>query len=207
MGAMQAGQNLSAASAGGHIIVASDGAHITIKESPQPPIAGSTPQGGAGSAPALHRIPSAPHTFTGRAQEIDDLLKRIAANGAAAAVVGMQGLQGQGGVGKTALILSLAEKIGAQFPDGQFFLNLHGYSPDRQPLPPTAFLAHVVQSFRPAARASEEVAELQHLYRECLAGKRALLIADNVAPQAGLEGEKALRPDAPRRALPRYGCI
>ena len=60
---------------------------------------------GTPTAASLHQLRSAPHTFTGRVRALDDLLARIAPSGGAAAVTGMQGLQGQGGVGKTALAL------------------------------------------------------------------------------------------------------
>src|SRR5258707_10419010 len=55
---------------------------------------------------ALHQLPSPPADFTGRADELADLLKAVKTGG-----VTISGLQGLGGVGKTALALKLAEKL------------------------------------------------------------------------------------------------
>jgi WD40 repeat protein len=160
------------------------GAELNISSAPFPPTAISTLK----SDSLLHQIPPAPAAFMGRDKEIDKLLVRVEAErpheGAAAAI---EALQGFGGVGKTALALALAARLRGRFPDGQLFLDLNGYSPERSPLKPDDFLAHVVRSFDPVAKLPENPAELRLLYLGVLDGKRVLLLADNIAPQAGID--------------------
>lgn len=52
---------------------------------------------------ALHQLPPPPRDFTGRVRELDELMSKIERGG-----VTISGLQGLGGVGKTALALKLA---------------------------------------------------------------------------------------------------
>ena len=67
------------------------------------------------------------------------------------------------------------------------FVDLQGYSQTQKPRPAEDFLTHVLQSMKPAERAPENPILLQRLYTRVLTGRRFLLVADNLAPQAGLE--------------------
>jgi ATP-dependent DNA helicase RecG len=92
----------------------------------------------------LHGIPSPPADFTGREYELKELLASIKTGG-----VTISGLQGMGGVGKTALALKLVEQLKPRYPDAQFFLDLKGSS--AQPLTVADAMAHVVRAYHPAA--------------------------------------------------------
>ena len=70
---------------------------------------------------ALHQLPTPPADFTGRADELKELLAAVKTGG-----VTISGLQGLGGVGKTALALKLAEQLKPDYPDAQFYLDLKG---------------------------------------------------------------------------------
>ena len=57
------------------------------------------------------------------------------------------GLQGMGGVGKTALALVLADQLKESFPAVQLYLNLQGAG--RQPLSPIEAMGMVIHAFHP----------------------------------------------------------
>jgi tetratricopeptide (TPR) repeat protein len=121
---------------------------------------------------ALHQLPAPPADFTGRAGELKELLAAIKTGG-----VTISGLQGLGGVGKTALALKLAEQLKSDYPDAQFYLDLKGVS--SQPLAPRDAIAYVIRAYHPTAQLPEKEEELTALYRSVLDGKRALLLMDN----------------------------
>ena len=90
----------------------------------------------------LHEVPPPPADFTGREDELKELLASIEIGG-----VTISGLQGMGGIGKTALALKLVELLKPRYPDAQFFLDLKGAS--TQPLTVAEVLAHVVRAYHP----------------------------------------------------------
>jgi tetratricopeptide (TPR) repeat protein len=128
----------------------------------------------------LHEVPRPPADFTGREDELKELLTAIEAGG-----VTISGLQGMGGIGKTVLALKLVERLKPRYPDAQFFLDLKGASP--QPLTVADALAHVVRAYHPAAKLPESESELHGLYLSVLDGQRALLLMDNAASAEQVE--------------------
>jgi len=97
---------------------------------------------------ALRQLPSPPRDFTGREAEITELLAALEEGG-----VTTSGLQGLGGVGKTALALKLAERVKGRYPDAQFYLDLRGAGP--KPLPVADVLAHVIHAYHPTSNLPE----------------------------------------------------
>ena len=140
-------------------------------------------------ATALHQVPRPPADFTGRKEELEELLAAIEQGG-----VTISGLQGLGGIGKTALALKLVEQLRARYPDAQFYLDLKGAS--KQPLAVAEALAHVVRAYHPAAKLPDREVELRGLYLSVLDGKRALLLMDNAA------GAEQVEP-----LIPPTGCV
>jgi len=84
----------------------------------------------------LHEVPPPPADFIGRENELKELLSAIEVSG-----VSISGLQGMGGIGKTALALKLVQLLKPRYPDAQFFLDLKGAS--SQPLTVAEALSHV----------------------------------------------------------------
>ena len=128
----------------------------------------------------LHEVPPPPADFTGREDELKELLASIETGG-----VTISGLQGMGGIGKTALAFKLIDLLKPRYPDAQFFLDLKGAS--TQPLAVTEALAHVVRAYHPAAKLPEGESELRGLYLSVLDGRRALLLMDNAANAEQIE--------------------
>jgi len=122
----------------------------------------------------LHEVPPPPADFIGREDELKELLASIETGG-----VTISGLQGMGGIGKTALALKLVEVLKPRYPDAQFFLDLKGAS--TQPLTVAEALAHVVRAYHPAAKLPDSESELHGLYLSVLDSQRALLLMDNAA--------------------------
>jgi tetratricopeptide (TPR) repeat protein len=122
----------------------------------------------------IREIPEPPADFTGRKDELRELLAAIKRRG-----VTISGLQGMGGIGKTVLALKLVELLKPRYPDAQFFLDLKGAS--TEPLTVAEALAHVVRAYHPTAKLPESEGELRGLYLSVLDGQRALLLMDNAA--------------------------
>ncbi len=136
----------------------------------------------------LHQLPAPPQDFTGRAEEIQDLLANFHRG------VAISGLRGQGGVGKTALALKLSEIIKDRYPDAQFFLDLGGVSAN--PLSAADAMAHVIRAYHPLAKLPDGEDELSAIYRSLLHEKRALLVMDNAKDRRQVEP-----------LLPPAGCV
>ncbi|HEY0079135.1 MAG TPA: tetratricopeptide repeat protein [Pyrinomonadaceae bacterium] len=128
----------------------------------------------APTASALHQLPPPPRDFTGRKEELKELMAALAHGG-----VTISGLQGLGGVGKTTLALKLAEQLAPRYPDAQFYLDLKGTSP--RPLSVADAQAHIIHAYRPTAKLPDNEAELSALYQSVLHNQHALLLMDNAA--------------------------
>jgi len=137
----------------------------------------------------LHQVPPPPADFTGREDDQRELLAAIERGG-----VTISGLQGMGGIGKTALALKLVEQLKPRYPDAQIYLDLKGASD--QPLSAGEALAHVIRSYHPAAKLPESEIDLRGLYLSVLEGQRALLLMDNAKNAAQLEP-----------VIPPAGCV
>lgn len=129
--------------------------------------------------PVPHQIPPPPRDFTGRKEELEELLEGFD-RGAT-----ITGLRGMGGIGKTALALVLAEKLAGRFPDGQLFIDMRGTG--KKPLTSAEAMAHVIRAYLPKEKLPEGEQEIAGLYRSVLAGKRALLLLDNAAGREQVE--------------------
>jgi len=128
--------------------------HTTIVEAPAVRVIG------------LHQLSPPPRDFTGREEELKELMAALEQGG-----VTISGVQGMGGVGKTALVLKLAEQLTPRYPDAQFYLDLKGA--DRQPLKVAEALSHVIRAYHPTAKLPESEAELRAMYQSVLHGQRA----------------------------------
>ena len=87
------------------------------------------------------------------------------------------------GVGKTALAVHWAHLHSAEFPDGQVFIDLRGYS-DRVALSPREALSQALRALNvPDSRIPADQDELAALYRTTIAGRRLLILLDDAADE------------------------
>jgi tetratricopeptide (TPR) repeat protein len=131
-------------------------------------------QAAAASISALHQLPPPPPDFTGREEELAELLGKIKQGG-----VAISGVRGMGGIGKTALALVLADRLKADYPDAQIYLDLKGTS--EEPLTVREILEQIILSFHPDSKPPEDEGQLANIYRSGLEGRRTILLMDNAA--------------------------
>jgi DNA-binding SARP family transcriptional activator/Tfp pilus assembly protein PilF len=147
-------------------------------------------------AAAARQLPADTRMFAGREAELEKLVGATTDAGSGTVVI--SAINGMGGVGKTALAVRAAHRLGGRFPDGQLFIDLHGYSADLEPVTPPDALAYLLRSLGvPPREIPNDLGERAALYRSRLAGTRTLIVLDNAvdADQA-----RPLLPGAP-------GCL
>ncbi|WP_433238118.1 AfsR/SARP family transcriptional regulator [Streptosporangium sp. CA-135522] len=118
--------------------------------------------------------------FAGRRAELAEL-DRLLDDSASPAPGGPRivSVQGTAGSGKTALAVHWAHRIRDRFPDGQLYLDLHGYGPE-PPLEPAAALETLLRALgTPAGRIPAGLEERSALFRTLLTGRRTLVLLDN----------------------------
>ncbi len=127
-----------------------------------------------------HELPARVASFTGRSGELLGLTKLIKEPVAETpGTVVISAIGGTAGVGKTALAVHWAHQVIDRFPDGQLYVNLRGYAPDK-PMAPGDALARLLRSLGvPSRDIPAEQDERAARYRSTLASKRILVILDN----------------------------
>ncbi|MFG1908218.1 BTAD domain-containing putative transcriptional regulator [Kribbella sp. NPDC048928] len=122
-------------------------------------------------------LPAAVPDFLGRERELEIL---SAADGPLLAAI-----DGMAGAGKTALALRVAHRLADRYPDGQVFIDLHGYSEDAHPVTAEDALGRLLLAFGvPQRRIPQELEDRSGLLRSLLAQRRVLIVLDNAATEA-----------------------
>ncbi|GAB3817999.1 transcriptional regulator with XRE-family HTH domain/tetratricopeptide (TPR) repeat protein [Kribbella italica] len=126
------------------------------------------------------QLPPAVADFTGRADELRRLVELLRSPHAAAPGIVISSIGGMAGVGKTTLAVQASRRAVDQFPDGQLYLNLRGSG--EKPLTPTDALTALMLSLGlPATGIPDNGHATAARYRTALAGRRILLMLDDVA--------------------------
>lgn len=132
--------------------------------------------------PAPNTLPYDTGDFTGRSAEVATLLAGAATSRAALTILTIDGM---GGAGKTTLAVHVAHRLAADYPDGQHFIDLHGFSSGLDPLTPARALDILLEgSGTPPELVPSSLSGKSALWRSRMAGRRALLILDNAKDPA-----------------------
>jgi DNA-binding SARP family transcriptional activator/tetratricopeptide (TPR) repeat protein len=147
----------------------------------------------AGFRLAPRQLPAPPHEFTGRIRELAALDQVQDAS-----TVVISAIDGMAGVGKTALAVHAAHRVAGDYPDGQLFIDLQGYTRGVEPIEPGVALDRMLRVLGvPGPQIPPGVQERAALYRTRLADQRMLIVLDNAATEAQVA---PLLPGAP-------GCL
>ncbi|GAA2356660.1 SARP family transcriptional regulator [Catellatospora methionotrophica] len=142
---------------------------------------GARPAAPPAADPAAHprQLPLARPGFVGRGTELAQLDAILTDPPPGPAGIAIATISGMAGVGKTTLALHWAHQAADRFPDGQLYLNLHGYD-DAAALSPADALVTFLEALGvPVSRIPAGVDARAGLYRSLLAARRILIVLDN----------------------------
>ena len=169
-------------------------AHERVLHQDIPSAAGGTaaitgrPGTDAGPGCALELACSLPPdtaAFTGRQAELSRIAAAVTQAAGSGGVVAICAIGGMPGVGKTTLAVHAAHLLKDRFPDRQLFVNLHAHTPGQDPVIPQAALAGLLMAVGVDARyLPADLAGRTALWRDRMAGQKALLVLDNAASTA-----------------------
>lgn len=149
-------------------------------------------------AAATNTLPRDTAAFTGRNQELDGLTAMVTRLVAAGDTIPIFAIDGMPGVGKTTFAVHAAHRLSSSFPDGQMFVEMHAHTAGKVPVEPAEALFALlsVDGVR-TDDIPDDVDRRSALWRARMAGRRSILILDNVA------GHRQVEPLLPGAA----GCL
>jgi len=180
--------------------------HLTIlRDSHTPdPTPPASPAPGPRSTPTLtaastipRQLPADIAHFSGRTDELTALDHWLAASRRNTSAPPLAALVGAGGIGKTSLAVHWAHQATADFPDGQLYLDVHGYARERATDPADALDVMLRALGVDATRIPDSTQQRAGLYRSVVAERRMLIVLDNARDAAQV---RTLLPGAP-------GCV
>jgi len=131
------------------------------------------------SSPRVQQLPPDVPRFVGRQVELARLREMM--KHGHPGTMAISAIAGAAGVGKTALAVHLARELAPRFPDGQLYLNMHGYEPGQR-LHPSQALDRLLRALGETEQTlPTDVEGQRRRYQELLADKHALVVLDNVA--------------------------
>ncbi|KOX09987.1 BTAD domain-containing putative transcriptional regulator [Nocardiopsis sp. NRRL B-16309] len=135
----------------------------------------SDPAAAPAAMPAPGQLPPAPPVLIGREEGLAALDSAQRPGAVPVTVV-----CGLGGVGKTSLALRWAHDNLDRFPDGQLYVNLHGFSPSTPATTPQAAIRDLLTALGVDQNAVPASTDARFgLFRSLLARKRILVVLDN----------------------------
>jgi tetratricopeptide (TPR) repeat protein len=152
---------------------------------PFPGHAAAAPPGGRAAAvyPPIvvpRQLPGPVRHFAGRRAELELLTGLLGEAGTAPGPVLITAIGGTAGVGKTALAVHWAHQVAHRFPDGQLYVNLHGFDPSCRPAEAAEAIRVLLDALGvPAGQIPAGLDAMAGLYRSLLSGRRTLVLLDN----------------------------
>ncbi|MGH3707892.1 MAG: tetratricopeptide repeat protein [Pseudonocardiaceae bacterium] len=126
------------------------------------------------------QLPAAVSNFVGRAQELDILTAQLDRAVKDGGTVVITSIGGTAGIGKTTLAVYWARAHIDQFPDGQLYVDLRGFSPSGTPVTPAAATRGFLDAFQiPAEKIPVSPDDQASLYRTLVEGKQLVIVLDN----------------------------
>lgn len=137
-----------------------------------------------GKPNAPRQLPADTPAFVGRADELE-LFAELAAEQGGLGTPTICVIDGMGGVGKSALAVHVAHRLAPGYPDGQLFLDLHGYTQGHRPRTAEDALGWLLRALGiEPERIPHEGEQAAALYRQRLADTRTLIVLDNALTEA-----------------------
>ena len=133
--------------------------------------------------------------FSGRRSELGHLDALLPTADEQGVPIVISALAGTAGVGKTALAVHWAHQVADQFPDGQLYIDLRGFSPSGQIVAPGEAVRRFLDALQvPPQRIPADLDAQAALYRSQVARRRMLIVLDNARDSAQV---RPLLPGAP----------
>ncbi|MGN5634632.1 tetratricopeptide repeat protein, partial [Streptomyces sp. AC154] len=131
--------------------------------------------------PAHNNLPRDTRDFTGRVRELALLREGLAGGDGYALPLAV--LHGMPGIGKTALAVHAAHRLADAYPDGQLYVDLHGFS-GRRPFDPAEALAFLLHAAGTDGALPDTLDERAAEWRKWTARNRVLVVLDNARDAA-----------------------
>ncbi|WP_165777442.1 AfsR/SARP family transcriptional regulator [Amycolatopsis antarctica] len=173
-------------------ILRSDSPDAAPRPEPAAPAPAESPARPDAPAPRFF-LPYAVADFTGRTAEVGRLVTMAESTDDPAVVI--TAMNGMAGIGKTTIAVRVAHLVARDYPDGQLFIDLHGYTPGQRPLDPANALDVLLRTLGvPPEQIPDGVQSRAGAWRSALAGRRMLVVLDNAK---NAEQVRPLLPGAP----------
>jgi tetratricopeptide (TPR) repeat protein len=139
---------------------------------------------GPGAEPP-YQLPADTSHFVGRGVELGRLLALAPVAGREPVTPVVSAVDGMAGIGKTALAVRAAHLLAERFPDGNLFVDLHGFTPDTAPTTARQALDTLLRGLGVTGQQiPPDLGARVALYRSRLARRRVLIVLDNAKDEA-----------------------